>query len=77
MRASSSCLTLDLTLTRSTLCTGVKLNAAGTHLLSNGMDNTLRTWDVRAYVSGGRLTGVFEGALVSGRSPCLAISLCP
>jgi hypothetical protein len=45
---------------------GVKLNAAGTHLLSNGMDNTLRTWDVRAYVSGGRLTGVFEGALVSG-----------
>ena len=29
--------------------TGLQLSPSGTHLLSNSMDNTLRTWDVRPY----------------------------
>jgi hypothetical protein len=35
-------------------------------LLSNGMDNTLRQWDVRPFVTGSRQVKVFQGATVSG-----------
>lgn len=29
--------------------TGLQLSPDGTHLLTNSMDNTLRTWDIRPY----------------------------
>lgn len=31
--------------------TGMSLNPAGTHLLTNSMDGTLRTWDIRPFVA--------------------------
>jgi len=33
----------------------------GSFLLSNSMDNTLRIWDLRAFVMGGRCTKVLQG----------------
>lgn len=44
--------------------TGVRLSPNGNYLLSNAMDNTLRTWDVRPYVSGQRAVAVYEGVQV-------------
>lgn len=41
--------------------TGLKLSPDGTHLLSNSMDGTLRTWDVRNYTPTGRVGSVYEG----------------
>lgn len=43
--------------------TGISLSPDGNHILSNAMDNTLRTWDVRPFVTGkSRAVSVFEGA---------------
>ena len=41
--------------------TYLSLSPAGTHLLSNSMDGTLRSWDVRPFVSGKRLVQSFSG----------------
>ena len=41
--------------------TCLALDPAGTHLLSNSMDGTLRSWDVRPYVEGNRLDRTFVG----------------
>ena len=46
--------------------TSLSLNPKGTHLLSNSMDNTLKTWDIRPFVddtAGGkkRLDKTFNG----------------
>jgi Prp8 binding protein len=34
--------------------TCLSLNPKGTHILSNSMDSTLRTWDIRPFVDGGK-----------------------
>jgi Prp8 binding protein len=41
--------------------TGMALNENGSFLLTNSMDNTLRVWDVRPYVSGHRCLHVLHG----------------
>lgn len=42
--------------------TGLALSPDGNHILTNSMDNTLRTWDVRPFVTGSsRAVSVFEG----------------
>ncbi|GAB5365418.1 hypothetical protein AAMO2058_001056200 [Amorphochlora amoebiformis] len=41
--------------------TGLELSVDGRHLLSNSMDNSLISWDVRAYVSTPRFTRKFMG----------------
>jgi len=41
--------------------TGLRLNREGSFLLSNAMDLTLRSWDVRPYVKGSRAAGTFTG----------------
>lgn len=40
----------------------MKLSPDGDFLLSNGMDNVLRCWDVKPYASGERCAKVFLGA---------------
>lgn len=42
--------------------TGIAVSPDGNHLLSNGMDNTLRMWDVRPYAPANRCVKVFTGA---------------
>lgn len=43
--------------------TGIDISADDNFLASNGMDNTVRTWDVRSFVSGDdRSLHVFDGA---------------
>lgn len=45
--------------------TSLSLSPKGTHLLSNSMDGTLKTWDIRPFVDGGggkRQCKTFEGA---------------
>lgn len=43
--------------------TGLSLSNKGDYLLSNGMDSTVRMWDVRPYVaSGNRMVRLFTGA---------------
>ncbi|KAL7751614.1 hypothetical protein RI367_003079 [Sorochytrium milnesiophthora] len=42
--------------------TGIKLNPDGTHLLSNGMDNTVRIWDVKPFAAASRLVKTLDGA---------------
>lgn len=44
--------------------TGISLSADGSYIVSNSRDQTVRTWDVRPYVSQGksRMVGVYEGA---------------
>ena len=41
--------------------TGMALNAEGTFLLTNSMDNTLRIWDVRPFAPANRCTKVLTG----------------
>jgi len=36
------------------------LSVDGQYLATNSMDNTLKTWDIRPYVSGKRLLGSFD-----------------
>eukprot|EP01060_Flectonema_neradi_P003489 TRINITY_DN12250_c0_g1_i2.p1 TRINITY_DN12250_c0_g1~~TRINITY_DN12250_c0_g1_i2.p1 ORF type:complete len:367 (+),score=49.49 TRINITY_DN12250_c0_g1_i2:37-1101(+) len=46
------------------IVTGIKISPDGSFLLSNSVDNTLRKWDVRAFVPGGdaaRCVDVFQG----------------
>ena len=48
----------------SELITGISISPDGNHLLSNSTDNTLRKWDVRAFVPGGdsaRCSAIFQG----------------
>eukprot|EP01102_Stenamoeba_stenopodia_P023295 TRINITY_DN998_c0_g1_i1.p1 TRINITY_DN998_c0_g1~~TRINITY_DN998_c0_g1_i1.p1 ORF type:complete len:402 (-),score=98.01 TRINITY_DN998_c0_g1_i1:1082-2164(-) len=42
--------------------TGLAMNADGSYLLSNAMDSTVRTWDVRPFVEGSRNIKVYYGA---------------
>eukprot|EP00048_Salpingoeca_helianthica_P007401 m.109942 g.109942 ORF g.109942 m.109942 type:complete len:348 (-) comp14323_c0_seq4:24-1067(-) len=42
--------------------TGVRLSPDGTQLLTNGMDNTVRIWDVQPFSPTDRLLKVFHGA---------------
>lgn len=44
------------------IITGLSLSPDGHRLLSNGMDNTLRCWDVRPFCNGNRCEKVFLGA---------------
>lgn len=41
--------------------TGMRINPAGTHLLSNAMDNTLRSWDIRPFAPANRCVKMFTG----------------
>ena len=48
--------------------TGLSLNSAGTHILSNSMDSLLRSWDIRPFVSssgsdsaGSRCERIYDG----------------
>jgi Prp8 binding protein len=41
--------------------TGLSLSNDGNYLLSNSMDNTIKCWDVRAYVNGNRCIKQFSG----------------
>lgn len=42
--------------------TGLSISPDGSYLLSNGMDSTLRCWDVRPYVAAPtRLTCIYKG----------------
>lgn len=41
--------------------TGMRVSPDGAHLLTNSMDNTLRSWDVRPYAPAERCTRVFTG----------------
>ena len=41
--------------------TGMRLSPNGTHLLTNSMDNTLRSWDVRPYAPEERCVKVMTG----------------
>ncbi len=41
--------------------TGLSLSPDGTHLLSNGMDNTLRLWDMRPYAPANRCVRMMTG----------------
>lgn len=41
--------------------TGLRLSSDGNYLLSNSMDNTLRSWDIRPFVNGNRSQGIFMG----------------
>lgn len=41
--------------------TSLSLHPAGTHILSNSMDGTLRSWDIRPFVSGNRHCKTFTG----------------
>jgi len=45
------------------LITGLRLNDDSTHLLSNGMDNMVRSWDVKPYASGDRSVSNYLGAM--------------
>ena len=47
--------------------TGLAVSADGNHLLSNSMDNTLRMWDLRPFVVGGRCEKMFTGHIVRTR----------
>ena len=42
--------------------TGLRLSPDGSMLLSNGMDNTVRMWDVKPFAPAERCLNVFEGA---------------
>jgi len=42
--------------------TSLRLSADGQFLLSNAMDNIIRSWDVKPYASGDRCTKHFLGA---------------
>jgi Prp8 binding protein len=44
------------------MVTGISLHPNGTHLLSNGSDNTIRCWDVKPFCEGDRCEKVFLGA---------------
>ncbi|CAG8828192.1 14235_t:CDS:2, partial [Dentiscutata erythropus] len=39
---------------------GMKLSPDGSYLLSNGMDDTVRIWDVKPFSPGNRLLKIFE-----------------
>ncbi|CAG8546055.1 5254_t:CDS:10 [Paraglomus brasilianum] len=41
---------------------GLRLSPDGSYLLSNGMDNAVRMWDVKPFALANRLVKVFEGA---------------
>jgi Prp8 binding protein len=41
--------------------TGLSLSNDGNYLLSNSMDNTIKCWDVRAFVQGDRCIKQFSG----------------
>jgi Prp8 binding protein len=43
--------------------TGISVSADGAHVLSNGMDSTLRVWDVRPYAPAERCVKVLTGAV--------------
>lgn len=42
--------------------TSLSLHPKGTHLLSNSMDGTLRSWDIRPFCNKNRLHKTFQGA---------------
>lgn len=46
-------------------------------LLSNAMDNTLRQWDVRPFVTGSRQVKVYQGATVRIRRMLCFCFCCP
>lgn len=41
--------------------TGMALSPDGSYLLTNGMDNTLRIWDIRPYAPQDRCIKIFTG----------------
>ena len=51
------------------MITGIALHPDGSHLLSNGSDNTIRCWDVKPFCEGDRCEKVFLGAQVTFRAP--------
>lgn len=44
------------------IVSGMRLSPDGNFLLTNGMDNTLRCWDVKPYAAGDRCVKMFLGA---------------
>lgn len=42
--------------------TSLSVSPDGQALLSNSMDSTVRTWDIRAFAPANRLINIFEGA---------------
>lgn len=72
-------------------CGGIFLSRSGRHplssppslrnddrkfLLSNSMDNTLRQWDVRPFVTGSRQVKAYQGATVRLLPLSLRINAC-
>ena len=51
------------------IVTGLRLSPDGNSLLSNSMDNTMRSWDVKPYAAGDRCEKVFLGAQVPSPPP--------
>ncbi len=41
--------------------TGMEISPTGTHLLTNSMDNTMRSWDIRPFAPENRCVRVFTG----------------
>jgi Prp8 binding protein len=62
----------------SDIITSMRLHPTGTHLLSNSMDRTLRSWDVRPYTGArSRCSKVYVGATHAADSNLLGCSWSP
>lgn len=57
--------------------TGLSVSPDGYHLLSNSMDNTLKSWDIRPFASVNRLEKTFLGHQHNFEQNLLRCSWCP